>query len=105
MNKLIDTLPTPCPKFHREEITVDGETFEIFHRDVLDCVAEIYGRHNLAPYLKLKPERHYADADMTVRIYGEMHTGKWWWEVQVSMDVRNEQLRFAHSTFRKLLRG
>jgi len=84
LNKKIDTLPKLCPKFHREEVTVDGETFEIFYRNTLDCVAEIFGRHDFAPYLKFKPERHYVDADMTLRIYSDMHTGKWWWEVQVS---------------------
>lgn len=92
LNKKIDTLPTLCPKFRREEVTVDGETFEIFHRNVLDCIAEIYGRHDLTPYLKFKPERHYVDADMTLRIYTDMHTGKWWWEVQVSTDLRKVTL-------------
>ena len=88
MNKKIDTLPMLCPKFRREEVTVDGETFEIFYRDILDCIAEIYGRHSLVPHLKFKPERHYVDPDMTTRIYGDSHTGKWWWEVQVSAGVR-----------------
>ena len=53
----------------------------------MDCIAEIYGRHDLVPHLKFKPERHYADADKTIRIYGDMHTGRWWWEVQVCMTV------------------
>ena len=88
MDKKVDALPTFCPKFRREEVMVDGETFEIFHRNVLECIAEIFGRHDLTPHLKFKPERHYADADMTVRIYGDVHTGKWWWEVQVSMNPR-----------------
>ena len=88
LNKKIDTLPTLCPKFRREEVTVGGETFEVFCRDVLGCIAEIYGRHDLTPHLKFKPERHYVDADMTLRIYDDMHTGKWWWEVQVSVDIR-----------------
>ena len=29
---------------------------------------------------------------MTVWIYGDMHTGKWWWEVQVSTNLRTEML-------------
>jgi hypothetical protein len=85
MNSKIDRLPGQCPKFCRSRIEVDGETFEFFYRDILACITEIYGRHDLAPYLKFKPERHYADVDMTVRLYGDICTGKWWWEIQVSV--------------------
>lgn len=104
LNKKIDALPSFCPKFRREEVTVDGENFEIFHRNILDCIAEIYGRHDLTPHLKFKPERHYADADMTIRIYGDMHTGKWWWGVQVSANPRTAALISAHLNLRKPLR-
>ena len=74
----------------------DGETFEIFHWNVLDCVAEIYGQHRLTPHLKFKPERHYANGDTTIWIYGDMHSGKWWWEVQVSANLRIQSL--AHGS-------
>lgn len=85
MNTKIDQLPgqSPGSKFRQSKVEVDGETFEFFYRDILACVAEIYGRHEFTPYLKFKAERHYADADMTIRVYGDIHTGKWWWEVQV----------------------
>ena len=92
LNKKIDTLPTICPKFRQDKVTVNGETFEIFHRNVLDCIAEIFGCHHLTPHLKFKPEQHYVDGDMTVRIYGDMRTGKWWWEVQVSANLRTVML-------------
>jgi hypothetical protein len=29
------------------------------------------------------PERHYTNEERTCRIYNEMHTGDWWWTVQV----------------------
>lgn len=29
------------------------------------------------------PEQHYTNAEKTHRIYNEMHTGDWWWSVQV----------------------
>lgn len=60
-----------------------GKMHEFFYRDVIDCIKEIYGRHDFVPHLKFKPERHYADADRTIRIYSEVHTGRWWWEIQV----------------------
>ena len=83
LNKKIDKLPTRRPKFKKKRATVAGETFEFFSRDIMDCITEIYGRHDLVPHLKFTPERHYADADKTIRIYGDMHTGRWWWELQV----------------------
>lgn len=64
-------------------VTVAGETFEFFYRDIMGCIAEIYGRHDLVSHLKFKPERHYADTDKTLRIYSDVHTGRWWWEIQV----------------------
>jgi hypothetical protein len=97
MNSKIDGLPRQCPKFSRSKVEVDGETFEFFYRDILGCIAEIYGHHELTPYLKFKPERHYTDADMTVRSYGDIHTGKWWWEVQVSENLRRASV-FATDT-------
>jgi hypothetical protein len=32
-------------------------------------------------------ERHYADEDMTVWMYHDMHTGKWWWTTQVCLNL------------------
>ena len=29
------------------------------------------------------PERHYTDHTRTCRVYSDMHTGDWWWAVQV----------------------
>jgi hypothetical protein len=33
--------------------------------------------------MKFAPERHYADEDQTLRIYCDIHTGRWWWATQV----------------------
>ena len=83
LNKIIDGLPMHRPTFKRKKVGHAGETYEFFSRNIIDCIKEIYGRHDLVPYLKVKPERHYADADQTIRIYGDIHTGRWWWEIQV----------------------
>ena len=40
----------------------------------------------------MEPERHYADADQTIRVYSEMNTGKWWWCTQVSHTYSRVQL-------------
>ena len=83
LNKIIDEQLPGRPRFKREEIVVAGESFDIYYRDVLECIRSLYSNPEFAPYLVFAPERHYTDADCTHRIYHEMHTGKWWWNTQV----------------------
>lgn len=73
------------PRFCQREIIVAGEAFEVFYRDVIQCVCALYGDPEFADILVFTPERHYADADHTTRVYFDMHTGRWWWDTQVSI--------------------
>ena len=50
----------------------------------MDCIASLIGDPTFAEHLIFSPERHYVDQDMTIQLYHDMHTGKWWWETQVS---------------------
>jgi Plavaka transposase len=84
LNKIIDTLPSR-PKFHREEVIVAGEAFDVYFRDVLECVQALFGNPEFTSVLAFAPERHYADADETIQLYHEMWTGKWWWNMQVGL--------------------
>jgi hypothetical protein len=102
LNKLVDSLPDR-PKFERREIVVGGEAFDVYFRDVLDCVRALYGDPEFTPHLVFKPERHYADEDMTIRTFSDMHTGKWWWSTQVYF-LKTDILRVAYAPYRKPLR-
>ncbi|KAG2081953.1 hypothetical protein BD769DRAFT_1633506 [Suillus cothurnatus] len=87
LNKLIDhELPTGRPKFKREQVIVAGEAFDVYYRNIIKCVKLLYGDPDFARYLTFAPERHYADDDQTVRLFHDMHTGKWWWETQKKLD-------------------
>ena len=86
LNKIIDSLPSR-PRFHRSEIVVAGEVMELWHRDIVECIRVLYGDPEFSADLIFKPERHYFDEDKTLRIYSDMHTGKWWWETQVRPDI------------------
>jgi hypothetical protein len=33
--------------------------------------------------LVFAPEQHYTSEERTCRVYNEIHTGDWWWTVQV----------------------
>ncbi|KAG2108065.1 uncharacterized protein F5147DRAFT_761177 [Suillus discolor] len=87
LNNIIDKkLPTGRPQFRRQEVVVAGEAFDVYFRDVLECVKALYEDPEFAPYLVFVPERHYADKDKTMRLYHDMHTGKWWWRTQKEIE-------------------
>ncbi|EIW74923.1 hypothetical protein CONPUDRAFT_93688 [Coniophora puteana RWD-64-598 SS2] len=84
LNKIIDTqIPHRRPRFKQDEIVIAGEAYDVYYRDIIECVRALYGDPDLAQYLVFQPERHYTDADKTSRLYHDMHTGKWWWETQI----------------------
>ncbi|KAG1819901.1 hypothetical protein EV424DRAFT_1512392 [Suillus variegatus] len=82
LNKIIDNELPGCPKFKREQIVIADEAFDVYYRDIIECIAALFGDPNFTDFLVFVPERHYADEDETVRLYHEMHTGKWWWNTQ-----------------------
>jgi hypothetical protein len=83
LNKIIDQKLPGRPTFQCREVIIANEAFELFSRDIIECIKALWGDVDFAPYLVVEPERHYADADQTIRLYFDMHTGKWWWSTQV----------------------
>ncbi|KAJ3547009.1 hypothetical protein NM688_g5449 [Phlebia brevispora] len=88
LNRLVDALPAMHPRFVREEIVVADEAFDVYMRDVVECLKALFGDAEFARYLVFLPERHYADPDCTLRLYYDMHTGKWWWNVQKAVEAK-----------------
>ncbi|KAJ7918864.1 hypothetical protein B0H13DRAFT_2433854 [Mycena leptocephala] len=89
LNKIIDEKLPGRPKFTRSEVVVNGEVFHLYSRDILECVRALWGDTDFAPYLFVVPERHYIDKDKTIRMYHNMHTGKWWWSTQEAVEKDN----------------
>ena len=77
LNAIVDQLPGR-PKFKKSEVTMAGEAFDIWHRDILECIQTLIGDPEFVGKLKLAPERHYTDKDRLNRVYSDVHTGKWW---------------------------
>ena len=71
------------PQFERREVVIQDEAVELYTRDIMECIRAIWGDADFAEDLIYEPERHYADEDQTLRLYHDMHTGKWWWRTQV----------------------
>ena len=54
-------------------------------RDIIECLHALWGDPDFDRDLILEPERLYVDGDMTIQIYHDMNTGKWWWDTQVDI--------------------
>ncbi|KAG2053403.1 hypothetical protein BDR06DRAFT_982848 [Suillus hirtellus] len=83
LNKIIDTkIPSRRPAFTHHEACIAGKMYDLFSRDILECVRALYGDPKHAQYLSFTPERHYMDAGKTQHLYHDMCTGEWWWATQ-----------------------
>lgn len=78
-------IPPPRPVFRREEIVVAGEAFDVYIRDIMECIKSLFGDPEFAPHLLLRPERHFTDSMKQERAYLDMDTGTWWWKTQVQI--------------------
>ena len=89
LDHMIDTLPGQ-PPFKSQNFTIGGELLTFYFRDVMQCIRALYGDPEFVHELVFVPERHYADPERTCRIYSEIHTGDWWWAVQVPSSALRE---------------
>ena len=71
------------PPFQCRELDIGGEHLQFYCRDALQCVRSLFGDPEFAQHMVLSPEQHYTDATRTCRVVNEMHTGDWWWSIQV----------------------
>lgn len=61
------------------------EELELWRRDPVACVEDLIQNPVFKNLMKYAPEHVYRDKEGRVRIFEEMWTGDWWWEVQVSV--------------------
>jgi Plavaka transposase len=83
LNKIIDNKLPGQPQFQHHEVVQSGEAFEFYLGNIIQCLEALWGNPDFVDDLITEPEHHYADEDMTVQMYHDMHTGKWWWRTQV----------------------
>ncbi|KAG1825461.1 uncharacterized protein BJ212DRAFT_1443604 [Suillus subaureus] len=69
-----------------KQVVITGEAFDVYYHDIIKCVKSLYSDLDFARYLTFAPEWHYTDEDQTVCLFHDMHTGKWWWEMQKKLD-------------------
>ena len=83
LNEIIDEKLPGRPPFQCREFIIGDEHLEFYCRDIVECIRSLYGDPKFGQDLTFAPERHYTNPERTCRIYNEMHTGDWWWTVQV----------------------
>ncbi|KAG6839374.1 hypothetical protein C0991_003198 [Blastosporella zonata] len=90
--KKVDALPTG-PEWHCEVVTVRGdrlgedgrfmtEDLELWFRNPVECVKELIGNPAFEKMMAYLPEQVFQDPACQERIYDEMWTGDWWWNLQ-----------------------
>jgi len=101
----IDSLPTG-PKWELIELSVEGEgldgdgtlvteTVELWLRDPVECIRELFSNPAFKDKIQYKPRKVYTDESRTERVYGEMWMGQWWWKLQVSI-FKMRSWKFSH---------
>ena len=80
------------PPFKCQDLVIAGETLQFYFRDLLESIRTLYGDPEFARDLIYVPERHYTDCERKCRVYNEMHTGDWWWAVQVRSLILNQSI-------------
>jgi hypothetical protein len=84
LNAIIDNeLPGYPSSFKSLIIKIGGEDLQFHYQDILLCIQSLYGNPEFACDLVFAPEQHFLDLEQTQQVYSEMHTGDWWWSVQV----------------------
>jgi hypothetical protein len=85
LNIIIDQRLPNRPCFQRHDLKIGSETATMYSCDILQCIQALYSNHEFAAQLIHKPERHYQQlGDEKFQVFHDMHTGSWWWEIQVS---------------------
>ena len=59
------------------------ETLELWHRDPIECIAELLGNPYFRGKQQYAPRHVFRNKDGTNWEFGEMWTADWWWEIQV----------------------
>jgi hypothetical protein len=91
IDKLPGTAKWTCTpmRVQGNSLDADGqpryEDLELWYRDPLEVLQELLENPAASEKNVYEPCRIYRKEDRSCREYGEMWTGDWWWEVQVSI--------------------
>ncbi|QRV89199.1 hypothetical protein RhiJN_17217 [Ceratobasidium sp. AG-Ba] len=74
------------PRWCRETIMVTGDEYDeildLWKRDIIEMVRFLLADPRFIPHTRFAPEQHYDSRAMENRVYDEMWSGQWWWQMQ-----------------------
>lgn len=83
---MIDKRLPGWPCFQSYDVKMGSEMVIMYSRDILQCIWALYSNPDFATQLIHKLERHYKQSgSQKTCVFHDMHTGLWWWEIQVSI--------------------
>ncbi|KAF7799078.1 hypothetical protein EIP86_010308 [Pleurotus ostreatoroseus] len=87
LNRLIDhQLPNTPEWLHRYVALTDtAQQYDLYNRDILECLDTLHGNPLFADTMHYKPEKHFTDRSKTSRIYHGIHTARWMWKCQLKI--------------------
>ncbi|KAF8262183.1 hypothetical protein EI94DRAFT_1773259 [Lactarius quietus] len=89
LDGIIDKSLPGRPNFQCHVVMVGSKVYEVFYRDIINCIRSLFRDPTFTPYLCFGPEKHYMDYMKTMQMYHDMQTGKWWWSTK--MTIENDQ--------------
>ena len=60
--------------------TMVMEKVELWHRDPVECIKELFADPAFQDKCQYKPRKVFTNTSKTEQVYGEMWMGKWWWK-------------------------
>ncbi|KAI0309734.1 hypothetical protein OF83DRAFT_1088860 [Amylostereum chailletii] len=93
----VDALPTgpewicEMQRITGDRVDKDGkpmmEDVEIWYRDPVKCIEELIGNPTFRDFISYAPEKLYEDLARERRVYEEMSSGNWWWNIQGKLTI------------------
>jgi Plavaka transposase len=89
LRTMIEHLPDPGIRWKSLDIvpnsgtTMDKKPATLYYRDPMAAIQSLLDRPSLAKHLEFSPRRVTVGNDAHKRVYSEMSTGDWWWDLQV----------------------
>lgn len=62
----------------------DGEPIVMFYRDPIECIQKLFSKPEFKGKMVYAPQKEFRADNEEDRVYSEMWTSNWWWEIQVS---------------------
>ncbi|KIM22688.1 hypothetical protein M408DRAFT_78738, partial [Serendipita vermifera MAFF 305830] len=87
----IELLPDDGPRWKGQKVTAEyGDPtapITLFYKDPIEVVAYLLSRPNLASHMKFAPAKVWETSSKKSRVYSDMFTSEWWWDVQSGLSL------------------